>query len=318
MNTLSPDEFISQLYRKAPLIPLNEFANWALDLLRYTINFDGAIWGTGHISTRTFHTQTALDIPPDIFSKLINYSDINPIVEVLEENRGSAIRMRDVFEDEQFFNSTLYHKCFRPFGIERILSSIHLDERSGIFTVLSLYRFDRDHKFTSEEKEIQNRLLYHLLNCASHRQLIEIKGLSNGQERQDISALCDAQGIYHAVTLQFLDLLESHSANLTAQQFPIDFIDKGESFIEGKLKFDVKKYGELYKITAHVKNKFDELTARERQVIEGICQGRTFKHIARELSLSPSTVSNHLYRIYLKLGIHTRSELVDLNKEYVQ
>jgi DNA-binding NarL/FixJ family response regulator len=51
---------------------------------------------------------------------------------------------------------------------------------------------------------------------------------------------------------------------------------------------------------------------REQQVVEGVTQGLSFKQIAKKLELSPSTVSNHLYRIYQKLNINNRSQLADM------
>ncbi len=315
MKNLTPDQFISQLYREAPLIPLSEFSQWALDLLRYVIPFDGAIWGTGHLSTQSFHTQTSLDVSPALFDRLLKYNDINPIFARFFTQSGVAIDMRDVYKDEHFYHSTLYKECFKPFSIERILSSIHLDERSGIFTLLTLYRYDRTHRFSEAEQDIQNRLLFHLLSCAAHRQLIEL-GTDAVSTQGNVAALCDRQGIYHAATQQFLDLIGDEYESVTQHVFPINFIGQGEEFVDGRLKFTVQQFGELYKISARWKNQFDDLSAREHEVIAGICEGKTFKQIAKQLSLSPSTVSNHLYRIYLKLGVHTRSELVEQMREY--
>lgn len=51
----------------------------------------------------------------------------------------------------------------------------------------------------------------------------------------------------------------------------------------------------------------DELTARERQVLECVAQALTMKEIARELGMSPKTVDNHLQSIYAKLGVKTRA-----------
>ncbi len=315
MKPLSPDQFISQLYREAPLIPLNEFAAWALDLLRRVIPFDGGIWGTGHHLTRKFHTQTTVDVSPQIFHELLRYSEINPIVEKLIASQGKAISMNSILNDEQFYQSELYQVCFKPFGIERILSTIHLDERSGIFDLLTLYRYDREHRFTKQEERTQSRLLFHLFSCASHRQLQELnQGNMPACSSNNIdypSALVDKQGTYHAVTQQFLDILEAEAPEQPTQQFPFEFIQRSEGFTTGNLTVEVKQFGELYKLSLRAKSPFDDLTQREKQVIDGICQGNTFKQIAKKLSLSPSTVSNHLYRIYLKLGVHTRSELVE-------
>lgn len=319
MEKMTPDNFISQLYRQASLIPLEEFSTWALNLLQQVIPFDGAVWGTGHISTQAFHTQTNIDVPIEIFDQLKKHLAINPIFEKLLLNEGGAVDMRDVLSDKAFYQSELYQQCFKPFSIERILSSIHIEQRSGIFTLLSLYRYHREQSFTVKEKQIQSRLLYHLLSAASHRQLLALTE-KNSEENSlkdnysSKSAICDSAGIYHCVDPSFLDIIDSHLTLPNQQRFPFAIKANQQSFTEGSLQFEQQNHGDLYRLTVRVQNRLDHLTAREKQVVEGICQGRTFKQIARELQLSPSTVSNHLYRIYLKLDIHNRSELVDLAK----
>jgi len=307
---MTPDNFISQLYRQSSLIPLEEFSTWALNLLQQVIPFDGAVWATGHVSTQTFHTQANIDVPEEIFVQLKKHLAINPIFEKLLLNEGGAVDMRDVLADKEFYQSDLYHQCFKPFSIERILSSIHIDQRSGIFTLLSLYRYHRDEPFSVEEKQIQNRLLYHLLCAASHRQLLALTQKDEQEDYSSKSAICDNAGIYHCVDPSFLDILESHLNQPNSQKFPFEIKEQQVQFTEGNLQFEQQKHGDLYRLTVRVQHKLDLLSEREKQVVEGICQGRTFKLIARDLRLSPSTVSNHLYRIYLKLGIHNRSELV--------
>jgi DNA-binding CsgD family transcriptional regulator len=315
LKKLEAEKFISQLYRESLSISLEEFPTWALDLLRQVISFDGAIWGTGHISTQNFHTQITLDVSEDIFNKLLQYLPINPIFEQITQQQGSAINMSDVISDDQFYQSDIYYKCFKPHGIERILSSINLDERSGIFTLLTLYRYDREQAFTTHEQKLQSRLLYHLMSCFAHRQLSEVSKQENKAEKENISALCDAKGIYHCVTQRFLDVLDEHISEGSHQKFPVDAFTDKTTFIQGNLHFTVNKVGELYKVSLRVINQFDKLTSREKEVIAGVCHGKTFKQIAKELALSPSTVSNHLYRIYLKLGINTRSELIALAQQ---
>jgi PAS domain S-box-containing protein len=54
----------------------------------------------------------------------------------------------------------------------------------------------------------------------------------------------------------------------------------------------------------------DDLTARERDVLGLICQGLADKEIANRLSLSNSTVRNHVSAIYRKLGVKRRSAAV--------
>ncbi len=52
------------------------------------------------------------------------------------------------------------------------------------------------------------------------------------------------------------------------------------------------------------------LTPREEQVVALVAEGLGNRHIARELNLSEHTVKKYLFRIFEKLGISSRVELV--------
>jgi len=52
-----------------------------------------------------------------------------------------------------------------------------------------------------------------------------------------------------------------------------------------------------------------DLTVREREVWTCICKGRSNKEIAAELSITESTVKNHVHHVLAKLGVSTRAEV---------
>jgi DNA-binding CsgD family transcriptional regulator len=52
------------------------------------------------------------------------------------------------------------------------------------------------------------------------------------------------------------------------------------------------------------------LTAREREILDLVAEGRTNAEIAERLWVSPGTVRRHLENIYAKLGVHTRTAAV--------
>lgn len=60
----------------------------------------------------------------------------------------------------------------------------------------------------------------------------------------------------------------------------------------------------------HVTNPMDLLTAREREVLQLIAEGKTNKEIAGQLSLSVYTVEAHRGRLMEKLNLHSTGELV--------
>jgi len=57
-------------------------------------------------------------------------------------------------------------------------------------------------------------------------------------------------------------------------------------------------------------NAFDELTSREREILEIIAQGKTNAEIATILNLSPKTVSNYISNVLLKVHATDRAKLM--------
>jgi DNA-binding CsgD family transcriptional regulator len=49
------------------------------------------------------------------------------------------------------------------------------------------------------------------------------------------------------------------------------------------------------------------LTAREREILDLVAEGRTNAEVAERLWLSLGTVRKHLDNVYAKLGVHTRT-----------
>lgn len=60
----------------------------------------------------------------------------------------------------------------------------------------------------------------------------------------------------------------------------------------------------------HVTNPMDLLSAREREVLQLIAEGRTNKEIATQLGLSVYTVEAHRGKLMEKLNLHSGNELV--------
>jgi DNA-binding NarL/FixJ family response regulator len=60
----------------------------------------------------------------------------------------------------------------------------------------------------------------------------------------------------------------------------------------------------------HVTNPLDLLTAREREVLQLIAEGKTNKDIASHLTLSVYTVEAHRSRLMEKLNLHSTGDLV--------
>lgn len=55
----------------------------------------------------------------------------------------------------------------------------------------------------------------------------------------------------------------------------------------------------------------EELSRREREIVEHLSRGRQYKEIAQSLGVSFNTVRTHVNRIYEKLHVHSRREAVE-------
>lgn len=305
------DLFIGKLYRAASEINPSHFRKWALTELKELILFDAALWSNGQEENRSFHNHTVIDIDETILSNLKKTMAVNPMVDAVINNIGLPVDMADVVEDDVFYASYVYEYCFQPLNIERILSSIHTDGRSGLFTLLSLYRFDRDQPFSEEDKKVQERVLFHLLNAASHNLFLHLKLAQANSTQGSCWAICDKQGYFHEIQPATLDLLQQYYPDHNLNRSPFSLEEESQTLDIG-LSLTLRQLDNLYSLEIWPTGPFDQLTDREKTIANAVSQGKTFKQIAKDLNLSPSTVANHLYRVYQKLNIQSRNQLAEM------
>lgn len=73
---------------------------------------------------------------------------------------------------------------------------------------------------------------------------------------------------------------------------------------------------ELIATASAVINPLDDLTKRQRQIIEMVLNGASNKVIANELYISIGTVKRIIYNAYKILGVNSRVELIRLVNAY--
>ncbi len=72
----------------------------------------------------------------------------------------------------------------------------------------------------------------------------------------------------------------------------------------------VSEYLRLRRERSEAESPFQILTAREREILRLLTEGKSSKEIARELNVSPKTVETHRANIMRKLDIHNIADLV--------
>ncbi len=303
--------FISKLYRAGADVRAADYQAWALQELNALIPFDAAIWGTGNAKRGRFHSITVRGVPDTFARALEQTRDMNPIFQAVSNQVGKPVRMEDKLPDAEFYQSELYKQCFNQFGIERLLATSQLDGRSGLYTLITLYRFDRDQVFTDAEREVQALASYHMVEAYSHVFFLHLNRPIR-KRRSTVAAVVDREGVLREVEQGFLDLLEKKYPNWQGVNLPFELMIDKDRYAVGDLCVELSPLTDLFLVRLHEEGPLDTLTARERQVVFAVCRGLSHKAIARELGLAPTTVSSHLYRAYHKLGIESRGALVEL------
>lgn len=68
---------------------------------------------------------------------------------------------------------------------------------------------------------------------------------------------------------------------------------------------------DISKVVSQISDRY-ALSAREAEILEFLIQGRSAPYISKELYVSVNTTKTHMKRIYQKMDVHSREELLDL------
>jgi DNA-binding CsgD family transcriptional regulator len=201
-----------------------------------------------------------------------------------------------------------------------VVDGLHVRIRvdSSAATVLLLHRRKRD--FTLRDRLLASFLRPHAIALA--RRARERRSLAALRAAVDSSAESDSRGV---VLMGSGDAIEY--ASPAARRLLAEWFGEGVSRLPAPLsdwvaapsrekRFQLTAAGKRLVVHAATRDGLileeestlrDSLTARELEIVDYIAAGKSTAEIARELWLSPTTVSKHLEHIYRKLGVSSRT-----------
>ena len=143
-----------------------------------------------------------------------------------------------------------------------------------------------------------------------------------GRPSRGCAALIDRKGAVYVASRRFRELINATyegEKDFAALPLPLPaaLIDRDDDegfgeFRQRGLHFRLSREGQLFLLHARRPHPLDVLSPREQEIARALAQGKTFKSVARECDIAISTVANHASRIYKKLGIFRREDLVGL------
>ncbi|MBZ9557492.1 MULTISPECIES: helix-turn-helix transcriptional regulator [Modicisalibacter] len=288
---------------------LANFHAAVLEQLRDMIAFDKAWWGRsalvdGHIEVHSCHL---FDLPDAYVTDWRSVEEDDVTVQWAHRVPGQAIIV-----DLQATTPGLKWLGDR-YGIGELLFVMQINPRTRLSDHLSLYRPPGAERFDDRDRLLLTQLIAHLSEAVDASQIRTLVARRERLERQQSLALavCDPMGVLHSVERGFATLLAREWPAWQGSRLPAEIAPE-QGYLGRLIRIESRAINDLYLLTVGERSPLDDLTERELGVARRFGQGQTYKQIARDLDIAPSTVRHHIRSIYQKLGVHDKAAVAGL------
>jgi DNA-binding CsgD family transcriptional regulator len=319
------DPFPSRLLERLRLLVGCERASYSeIDHVRQHVLADSEVSADASVNE---------EVPDEVFWRIV---DDNPLCRARASGRCDALKLSDFLTLRQLRRSAFYNEYLRHYGIEYMIEV-------GIPSSMEhskTWLFDSPERdFGDRERTLLNLLAPHLAQLDEAATLRRLAG-------QQLAELHDAdpdtrRGILILGRGARIDSATHHAQRLLATYFTDANTSRLPVTLSDWLRWEREQNSSRLgsqrpprltvsgaagiltvrrtRIGATEVVVLDEqplavdrpiLTARERQVLDLVSEGKRNNEIAQELWVAPSTVRKHLENIYAKLGVSTRTGAV--------
>jgi len=295
----------------------DNFQDYVLEEVKSLIPFDYCKWGTGVVQDdrATINALHLHNLPEHSARKYLKLQPQDPMLAKLIAERSKIVTFDryEITPREQFIQLPIYQEYSQKYGLEQLISTMVPEPISNLFSVISFFRKNYDHPFSTAEKQIKTMITPVLTEARSHNILINMTQY-DGRFGQ-FTAISDAKGILKEAERSFSLLMLEEWPEWQGPQ--LNLIP--ESLLNGqqtavyrgrKVNIHISALHDQILLQIERKSVLDLLTSAEKKVSLLLVQGLADKQIATSLGISPKTVGHHLQHIYKKTAIPNRGLLM--------
>jgi DNA-binding CsgD family transcriptional regulator len=281
---------VVELYRAAQRLGTEDFINRAFHWLRRRIAFDQGIMVPVHARVRDLQGQ------------------------LLVANPGRAHRLSDLDRLSREPAFAPMHEHSERFKAREALGIAVSRDPGEVLSVVVLVR-ERRVPFTDAGKRELEAAAPHVVEASTVNRTCWLLNHGGANQESRPLALLNADGRFLWTTDAFCRLFWG------ARQAGTSFIEPDALRLLNK-GLPYRRSGSEYTVYAEVSqdggfflrlrphSELDTLSAREGQIARLYARGSSYKRLAEDLRLAPSTVRNHLQNIYAKLRVSDRDGLI--------
>lgn len=296
------------IYRQAQELPVDEFQDGILSVLKAQLPFDSSMWGTARmtpagIDIHSLHLHNTTQAMIDEYEK-VKHLDLAAVRVTQQPTATMAFDTDADFaqpELEEFrgFLHKFRHEHFF------ITSDIHPITRFAHW--VSLFRARG--RCTPQETELLSCIGPHLMQALAINRLVHLDRLTGDVAREKWAvAIADGRGVLYHADRRFRKLVRIETDAHGGERLPAKLLAElmaGDNQVAGDrvvVRRSLER-GLLY-LKARPRENVDDLSAREFVIARLLVSGLTQKQVAARLERSPATVRSHVDVIFDKLGIN--------------
>ncbi len=306
-NNLS--RLLLDIHRGGRTIEPSRFQDWALAQIKIHIPFDAALWSYGVVQENgtQSHRDHAVNLPHSLQAEIFRLAEyISLQQQILQQHNHETTCLAATFH-------LIADSPLRRCNIEHVLCSLLFDPLTRLMTTIALCRLG-NWSFTTDELDLNQALLPHMVDIYDNHRLDHLMQLREADRSIYAPALVDTEGLLYLTDKRFPQLMLEEWPTWNGPYLPHPLTQwlKGESlqaYTGLTMIAHATMADEQLLLRARKKHPYDNLGKREHEVAELFARGLTYKEIAKAMDISPSTVGNHLYTVYAKLGINNKLEL---------
>ncbi len=253
---------------------------------------------------------------PESFAECFRQVDWqDPIVKAITETPENTCNTALY---QHWHQSAIYQNICAPFGIEHVLSTVFQRHWTPFSHTISFFRGTGSPPFSEQERLLAQHIGTHLIEAwRINRRLLIQENVFKELGGAECAALVDHNGEILYFDEGFANILRGNRMSTQSLCLPktwVDCLHKGRSTLHtaDAYRVEARPFADLNLLLVRKSDTLDQLTRRELAVVKLFAEGKTYKEIARDLCISPSTVRNHIHGAYNRLGINNKVQLIKL------
>ena len=285
------------------------------ELLQPALNFDSAWWACGHLTAHgmVVHDQCLYRQPASLIQE---YLALDLWRDDLLIQQKLAMLGRTVAMAETDFPSAQVREHCQRYGLAQSAGTMTVDPLTRVLTGFSFYRTDAGRPFSADDCALIQALVPHLLDAFEVVRRRDL-GLSSDSTSTQALALLNADLMLLSLDAAAGAAFEAIAPGWQGPLLPPALArwlrrapNPQPCLIEPWVFTASPTAGGLIALGIRPAGEFDHLPPRARQVARLYAEGLSQKEVAAQLSLSTSTVSNHLETVYRALAVRDKAALV--------